>query len=241
VRDNGAVSRNEPYSVRISSGPRWDALIVALDLAEQHLEPPLTFPEMEGGWTEELRTAILSSVREIKRDIAEKQCVRPSHYKSWIKAEMLDPRVEDARWSFALGPDGAVRDIQMAEDLLDATLSLIRDLPTFHFSEPVMEPTLNAQDKMIAILRWLAESLEAGKYVVLRQFQEWDEILSRCGVKRRVLRGISYVTRERKRLGVNIDFIEKRPSGEPWDRIEGFDKLLVNHGGMDISRHFSSI
>ena len=234
--DTSSVHTTESYRARITSGPRWDALVDALDLADLHLDAPLTSEELKRGWTEDLRMAILKSVGEIKRDIAETPCVRPGHYKSWIRSEMLDPRVEDARWSFALGPDGAVRDIEKAQDLLDAALSLIEDLPSLLSAQPTTDLELEAQ--MISSLRDTADGLAHGEYVTLHQFRAWDEILARCGVRRRMLR-ISYVTAERDRLGVNIDFIEERPTGETWDRIDIYDHLLVNHGGTDISNHFS--
>ncbi len=235
--DTSSVDTNEPYSgATISSGPRWDALVDALDLAEQHLDAPLTSEELKRGWTEGLRLAILDSVGQIRRDIAEAPRVRRGHYKSWIRSEMLDPRVEDARWSFALGPDGAVRDIETAQDLLNAALSLIEDLPSLLSSQP----TTLIQAEMMSVLRETANGLARGQYVTLDQFRAWDEILAQCGVRRRVLTGISYVTAERERLGVNIDFIEERPPGEAWDRIDIYDHLLVNHGGMDISNHFRS-
>jgi len=231
--DTSSVPATEPYDACISSGPRWDALVDALDVAKQSLQAPLTPEELRRGWDEPMRLAILKSVGEIKHDITETPCVRPGHYKSWIRSEMIDPKVEDARWLFALGPDDAVRNIETAQDLLNAALALIMDLPSLLPSEP------QTTDQMIAVLRETTEGLARGDYVTLNQFRAWDEILARCGVRRRVLTGISYVTAERKRLGVNMDFIEERPAGGAWDRIDIYDHLLVNHGGMDINNHFS--
>jgi hypothetical protein len=232
--DTSPVPATEPHGDRISFGPRWDALLNALDLAEESLSAPLTAEELERGWTEGLRLAILESVSEIKRDIAGTPCVQRNHYKSWIKSDMLDPRVEDPRWSRALGPDRAVRDIQNAEDLLNAAHSMIQDLPSLLSSRSDSD----IQTPMIAILRETADTLASGDYVTLHQFLAWDEILTRCGVRRRVLP--SPISTERHHPGINIDFIEVRPPGEAWDRIDAYDHLLVNHGEWDIIHHSSS-
>lgn len=189
--------------------------------------------ELERGWTEDLTLAILGSVREIKDDIAVTPCVQRNHYKSWIRSEMLDPRVEDPRWSLALGPDGAVRDIENAEDLLNAARSLIQDLPS-------LVPTRSDNDiqtPIISILRETADSLACGDYVTLSQFLAWDEVFARSEVRRRVLP--SRISTERHHPGINIDCIV-RPSGEAWDRIAAFDNLLVNHREGDIIHHSSS-
>jgi hypothetical protein len=177
-------------------------------------------------------------VGEIKRETAETPSVRPSHYKSWVRSEMLDPGVEDTRWKFALGPDGAVRDIEMAEDLLEAALSLIDHLPSLCSSQARSGGlTPEVENQMIDNVRQVASALSSGQYVTLSHFKAWDRIMTRCGVKRRVL-DIPTIAEERQRLGVNIDFIEEHPSGEAWDRIEQYDKSLVKNGGWDISRRF---
>jgi hypothetical protein len=222
-----------PDELHISSGPRWEELRVALDQAEESLAPPLDGAEIARGWTEDLRQMILRSVKDIKTDLASEPYVRRDHYKSWIKAEAIDPRVEDARWSYALGPDRAVRDIQTAEDLLRATLSLIRDLPelTSEQSPVVLESDVGVQ--LVDSLRSIASTLRYGEFVTLGEFQSWDKLLTSCGIRRRVL-NISYIAKERERLGANLDYIEERPSGELWDRIGTYDALLVNSGGGDI-------
>jgi hypothetical protein len=82
-----SVPTGEPQRVRISSGPRWDEVVNALDQAEQHLDAPLTSTELEHGWTEDMGLVILASVGEIKGQIAETRCVRPGHYRSWIRGD----------------------------------------------------------------------------------------------------------------------------------------------------------
>ena len=147
--DTARVPATEPHNDRISFEPRWDALVDALNIAEHSLTAPLTAGELQRGWTEDLRLAMLGSVGEIKDDIDVTPCVQRSHYKSWIRSEMLDPRVEDSRWSLALGPDRAVKDIENAEDLLYAARSLIQDLPSLG-SAPLDS---DIQTPIIAILR----------------------------------------------------------------------------------------
>lgn len=229
--DTSRMSNAIPSKARISSGPRWNALVDALALAERCLDAPLTSEEVSRGWDEGLRMAILQSVKEIQVDIAETPWVRPGHYKSWVRSEMIDPRVEDARWDCALGPDGAVRDIEQAEDLLNAALSLIEDLPSLLSASPMNDVVA----AMLDVLRDIAGGLAGGDYLSLRQFQAWDSILAGQGVSRRMMTGISYIDAERDHLGVNIDYIERRPTGEAWDRIDIYDHLLVDHGGWDIS------
>lgn len=178
---------------------------------------------------------ILALVRDINSDLGREPFVRRRHYKSWIKTEAIGPRVEDLRWSYALGPDGAVRDIEMAENLLATTLSLTRDLPELASEQSLIDLDTDVLEQMQQILRWIGETLTRGEYVTLGQFQAWDDCLRKCGVRRRTLTGISYIDRERERIGTNIDFIEQRPSGAAWDHIEKYDSLLVNIGGRDVS------
>jgi hypothetical protein len=180
-----------------------------------------------------MRILILDSVNQIKTDIAKTHRVQPDHYKSWIRSEMIDPRVEDTRWTFALGPDRAVRDIENAEDLLNAALSLIQDLPSLGG----FLPSKSFEEEMVATLCETAAILGSGRYIAMDQFRAWNEILTRCGVRRRVLP--SAISTERSHPGVNIDFIEERPQGEAWDRIDSYDHLFVNHGEWDIIHHAS--
>jgi hypothetical protein len=239
VSDTGLVPIETPEEVHITSGPRWEALLVSLDQAETHLGPPLDGAELARGWTEDLRKMILASVKEIKMDLASEPYVRRDHYKSWVKAEAIDPRVEDTRWSYALGPDGCVRDIQSAEDLLRETLFLIRDLPELTAKQSPVVLESDTAMRMVDALRPIASTLAGGKFVTLGEFKTWDNLLRGCEVERRVL-DISYIKRGRERLGVNIAYIERRPSGPVWDRIETYDALLVNVGGRDISHRFET-
>lgn len=237
ARQTGVVNEHgvQPDRVHIIRGPRWGQLPKSLDLAEEHLEPPLTEAEVARGWTEDFRRLILASVVEIKSDLQREPYVHHSHYKSWIRAELIDPRVEDERWSYALGPDRAIRDLEMAEDLLAATLSLADDLPDLPTSQSPGGIDAVIIGRMEQSLRWIAATLTRGDFVALGQFEAWDECMRACGVRRRVLTGISYLDQERRSLGANIDFIEGRPPGAVWDRIEAYDSLLVNTGGLDIS------
>jgi hypothetical protein len=180
-------------------------LVEALDLAAQHLEPPLTSAELGRGWSDNMRMLILASVNQIKSDIDKTHCVQPDHYKSCIKSEMIDPRVEDIRWSFALGPDGAVTDIEDAEELLNAAISLSWDRPFLGASLPGK----GFQEQTIASLRQTAAVLASGRYITMDQFQVWDEILTTCGVRRRVLP--TTISTERMHPGGNFDPIEERP------------------------------
>ena len=219
-----------PDELHIASGPRWEQLRTALDEAEEHLTSPLTPPELARGWTEDLRVMVLASVRRIKHELASQPFVKRDHYVSWIKAEVVDPRVEDERWSYALRPDGAVIDLQRAEELLRETVALIHDLRDLSRSEPSREWTTTEEERAIRSLQAIASTLQLGDFVTLSQFRSWDTVLRSCGVGR---------SEDYFRLAGGLPemrIIGERPVGLLWDRIKQYDTLLVNNADRDVHR-----
>jgi hypothetical protein len=230
VGDTDFVPIETPDEVHIASGPRWEEVRTALDDAEEHLTPPLRSSELARGWTEDLRVMILASVKRIKTELASEPFVKRDHYGSWIKAEVVDPRVEDERWSYALGPDRAVIDLRRAEELLLATLALIHDLPNLSSSEPSRAWTTAEEERAIGSLESIASTLQIGDFVTLRQFRYWDTVLHACGV----VRNDDYF-----RLAGGLPktrIIGERPAGLFWDRIEQYDTLLVHNADRDVHR-----
>ena len=230
VGDTDFVPIETPDEVHIASGPRWEQLRTALDEAEEHLTPTLTSSELARGWTEDLRLMILASVRRIKTELASEPFVKRDHYVSWIKAEVIDPRVEDERWSYALGPDRAVVDLRRGEELLLATLALIQDLPNLSSTEPSREWTAAEEERAIGSLESIASTLQIGDFLTLSQFRSWDTVLRGCGVGR---------SEDYFRLAGGLPemrIIGERPAGVLWDRIEQYDTLLVNNADRDVRR-----
>lgn len=125
-----------------------------------------------------------------------------------------------------------------AEELLEDATRLVDSLSLpLPDSERSNGWTDDLRKAMESVLKRVCERLRVGEYLRRSDFAAWDELLDGAGFSRRVLTGISYVDADRKRLGLNVDFIETGPEGGWWDRVREFDSHFVNFAGMDLSEH----
>lgn len=78
----------------------------------------------------------------------------------------------------------------------------------------------------------IAARLRAGEYLWHDDWLAWDDPLGDAGLERRLLTGISYIDRERRRLGMNIDFIESCRAGPCGS---AYARLIINFTGTEFS------
>ena len=117
--------------------------------------------------------------------------------------------------------ENAIAEVRHAEETLQATEGMRRFL-----QEPIPDEerangwtgTLVAE--LTDALEVISARLRTGEYLRHGDWLAWDDPIRGAGVVRRELTGISYVDRERHRLGMNIDFIESCPAGRWWSTSE---------------------
>ena len=164
----------------------------------------------QGDWVQ----AMQDSYKAIADELAAGGHVRPTHYRGWIRGEMLDPR-SSSPLSKAFAGENAIRDIQHAED----TLAGVESLRTY-LARPIPEVertngwTTDVVDLLEETLRKVADRLRSGEYPVQSDFDAWNHQLIKVGFTRR-----EAVYRS---AGARITLIENGPSGEWWEQVATF-------------------
>jgi hypothetical protein len=187
----------------------------------------------QGGWVK----AMLDSYEGILGELNDGGHVRPEHWVGWVRAEAWDPK--KGGWeSDSLVGENAIAEVRHAEETLQATEGMRRFL-----QEPIPDEervngwTETLVAELTEALKVISARLRTGEYLRHGDWLAWDDPIRDAGVVRRELTGISYVDRERHRLGMNIDFIESCPGGRRWERVREADERLVNFTGMEFSEH----
>jgi hypothetical protein len=85
AREGYLVAVSDDDREHITSGPRWDRLLASLDESIRVLKKR---GNGQGGWIQ----AMQDSYQAIADELAAGGHVRPSHYRGWVRGEMLDPR-----------------------------------------------------------------------------------------------------------------------------------------------------
>jgi hypothetical protein len=218
---------------RICTGPRWDALIESLEQAESALAAPLSDEELEHGWTESLREAMLESVARNRQGLTANPA-RAELFERWIDGEELDGSVDDARWDATLGPD------LVAENLLNAERVL---LETIQLADTLRDPVSDAdrdhgftEDVRLALLGCLGQiqrRLERGDFLEAEDIDAWNGLLEGAGFRRNPAiapggNSGSY------RSGAEVGQISEFPPGRCWERVCIYDAPLARLAGSDV-------
>ncbi len=212
----------------ITSGPRWDYVLGAV---RQSIAIIKKYGRGQGGWVK----AMLDSYESILSELESGGHVRSRHWVGWVRSEAWDPK--KAGWeSDSLVGDNAIANVCHAEETLQATEAMRRFLQS---PIPDEERANGWTDTLVSELRdaleAISERLRQGEYLRHSDWLAWDNSLRNAGIERRMMTGISYIDRERNRLGMNIDFIESCPPGPWWERVCKADNRLVNFTGMEFS------
>src|ERR1700722_20026013 len=101
------TSANRENPVHITSGPRWDQVIAAIQESIRVIKEK---GKGKRGWVK----AMLESYESIARDLANGGHVQPEHVKSWVRSEMWDPKGSSG-WDESLVGDNALSDLCRAE------------------------------------------------------------------------------------------------------------------------------
>jgi hypothetical protein len=214
----------------ITSGPRWDHMLngigESIAIIKKH-------GRGQSGWIK----AMLDSYESVLTELNEGGHVRPGQIVGWARGEAWDPK--KGGWeSDSLIGDNAIADVCDAQEALQASETIRR-----FFGDPIPDEerskgwTTALVAELSDALGGISTRLRAGEYLQPCDWRAWDNPLREAGVVRRVLTGISYVDRERDRVGMNIDFIESCPGGSWWERVREIDSRLVNFAGMEFSDH----
>jgi hypothetical protein len=226
-------------SPHITSGPRYDSMVQAINFSIAALRQPLSADDREYGWDDLLREYVLASYERTLQEL-ELGPVAPGHFKAWGKNFIdggMDPRTRNQLADDACRGDSAVRDIQYGEDLLgqaEALSTLLtQQLPENEVSDGWTEVLTKA---LLRALTQIVNRVRSGDYVVREDFINWDVPLQGAGVTRREWFEISYIRATRDRLGLNLDLIESCPPGEWWGMVKAFDYSFVSLTALDLGR-----
>ncbi len=221
-------------AIEIRTGGRWDATLAAILDAEIELEAPLSDDELEEGWSEELRTAILSDVRRV-RDELEAGGGAPVALQDWTGVDVVDPQGEAARAVAIFDVDLALGDLERAELLLGRTTRFLSTLAVSSSGADVesgFDERVRAQ--LHAMLDDVRRVLAAGEYLSRSEMDPWADALRSYGFLRAAspLGGEGNATSGE--TGFSLQRIEQFPPGRRFEELAIYDGWLCNVAMTDV-------
>jgi hypothetical protein len=226
-------------SPHITSGPRYDSMVQAINFSIAALRQPLSADDREYGWDDPLREYVLASYERTLQEL-ELGPVAPGHFKAWGKNFIeggMDPRTASRLAGDASLGDSAVRDVQLGEEVLAKAESLrallAQPLPQAELSYGRTEVLVQSLQGALA---QIISRLRSGDFLVREDFIDWDRPLQEIGVTRREWFDISYTKAKRDHLGINVSLIESSPPGEWWGEVTAFDYSFVSLAQRDLDR-----
>jgi hypothetical protein len=206
----------------ILKGPRYRTLEHSLNRSISALDRPLRTDEIELGWNDSVRKAMLEGYRQVLKRVSRGLAMRANDYHRWVLSlnEMIDPRKTDPLSDEALAGDNAVVSLLNAQGLL----TLCDDIISY-LSEPSVAMLPGEwRDEWCQLLLRIRESLLLGRYLSMIQFRAWDALTMQLGIVR------STTTNESGSSGYFDS--NSGPRGIPKSVIT-FDRSLVDVVQMD--------
>jgi hypothetical protein len=226
------MSELQGSNLRITSGPRWDALLDALTAASDALSEPLTDEELARGWTEELRVSMLhatdDNLQALKMDPTRAELLI-----GMVDGDEVGAEDDDERRDATFLPDFAASSLLYAEQVLLATTALLellrRPLTNDDLAHGMTEET-NAS--LQHLLEEVLETLAAGEYVTDDEHDRWRNLLQDNGFERRQPDGSHTVFGAK----VGVGQIDLFPPGRCWEPVCIYDPAFTRLSEIDDER-----
>jgi hypothetical protein len=217
---------------RIRTGPRWDAVLMAVAEAEDVLESPLADDERDGGWTDELCTSLLASVRRVRDELGS-----PSDTSVVLEdssaLDAIDPTGDALRMDIIFDVDLVLGELDRAERALHAATALLEDLAT-PLSPDDEEDGFDeaARDRLLGMLDAQCRVLAAGEYLDAAGMDAWADALRAYGFLR--ASRAPGLQDDASASGFTKTQIEQFPPGRRWEQVAIFDRWLCNVAATDV-------
>lgn len=225
------VEPDDPATIR--AGPRYEAVRAVLTAAEAALDAPLEDAEVEVGWTEATRVAVLDEVREVMARLSagERATVVSPEWRG------LDPDAIDAESGTPLTEaildiDVVLGDLERAEAALAEAIALRGALaapitPTDRddgFDEAV-------RDELVGLIDEIRAALASGQVLTIELMDDWADALRALGYRRAVPR--PGFDDDAVAVGFTQQRIEQFVPGARFEAVALFDGWLYNIGFTD--------
>ena len=215
----------------IRTGPRWDAVLTAMAEAEDVLGVPLSEEELEDGWTEDLRSAILADLRRVRAELSS----RPDGsvvLEDWSAVDAIDTGGDALRVDVIFDVDMVLGELERAERALLEARALLGELAAKASSSDVETGfDDDARAELRAMLEVLCHVLETGEYLSAQEMDPWGDALRSYGFLRA---GPRPGLQDAAASGFTRQRIEQFPPGRRWERLAIFDGWLTNVAATDV-------
>jgi hypothetical protein len=217
---------------RIRAGPRWDAVVAALDEAEGVLELPLGDDELDDGWSDELRRSILADVRRVHDELSTPFAAGVV-LEDWSAVDAFDASGDAERVDAILDVDLVLGELERAERALLEASALLEDLavpPSATDDQDGFDEL--ARTELRTMLEAMCRALSTGEYLSAEEMDPWADALRGFGFLRgsRLPGGQDDATAR----GFTKQRIEQFPPGRRWERVAIFDGWLCNVASTDV-------
>ena len=200
--------------------------------AEVELAEPLTEDELDAGWTEELRDAILRDVRRAREELDDGAGVGVA-LQDWTGVDVVDPDDDAPRAEVVFDVDLALGDLERAERLLGEVTRFLADLAA---------PASRADDEqgfdesvradLHLMLDGLRHVLATGEYLSRAEMDPWTDALHAYGFLRAA--AAPGLDAQASPTGFSMQRIEQFPPGRRWEDLAIFDGSLCNVAWTDV-------
>lgn len=224
------MSDHQGWNLRITAGPRWDALLDALAAAQDALSTPLTDEELEAGWTEELRVAMLEATGG-NLEALRADPLRAELLVGMVDGDELDDEGDDERRDATFLPDFAAASLRYAEQVLVATTALLELLRRPLTDDDRAHGMTDAANLALqSLLEDVAATLAAGDYVTEDEDDQWKALLDEAGFERRLADDGPHTPFGAR---VAVGQIDLFPPGRCWEPICIYDPAFTRLSAMD--------
>ena len=214
------MSAPEGAAPVIRSGPRWDDVLAAVDVAEAALESPLTDEELEGGWSDEGRTTVLADVRRVRDELVVRTDTS-AVLADWRGIDPVDG--DELRLEPILDVDLALGELERAELAISAAAAMLEDLAgACSSSDRDAGFDEAARDQLRSMVEAAHTLLAAGEYLTADLMDAWADALRAHGFIREPQPGQRHDVGE----GFGGTKIQQFPPGRRWERLAIFDGRL---------------
>ncbi len=225
--------------IRITSGPRREAALAALDAAIAALGGPLGEDAIEHGWHEALREQVHGDLQRVREELAV-DSGSGGLFRDWEGVDELDPDANDELLDTILAVDYFLSDLERAEfgivesrrfgDELRAPVT--SDDRSSGFDEEV-------RDTLAGVVDVVQGRLTAGEYLTGRDVDAWFGTLESHGVRRRA-RG-EFMQRTGVGATIADGDVDEYPKGHRWERVVLYDRSLLDVVRTDVEGFFDEV